>query len=263
VAAERITKTVGMVLVICFVCAVLVSTSVVLLKPKQEMNKRLEKIKHVIRVADLANGEKNIEDTFSRKISPVLIDLKTGLELFEKEYTNEINPENYNLKKIIKTPGQTVKIPWKEDLAGLKRIPRYILLYRIKKGNQISQLVFPIYGKGLWSTLYGFLSLDFIDLNTIKGITFYQHGETPGLGGEVDNPEWKKNWQGKKIFDNTGRVKLRVAKEQANPSSVHEIDGLSGATITNRGIENIVKFWFGENGYGFYLKKLREKRIDG
>lgn len=262
-AAERIKNTVGMVLVICFVCAVLVSTSVVMLKPKQEMNKRLEKIKHVIGVAELADSQMNIEEIFSKKIIPVLIDLDTGLELSENKYTDDINPGNFDLKKIIKNSDLTEKIPRKKDIAGLIRIPKYILIYRIKKGDQFSQLIFPIYGKGLWSTLYGFLSLDFIDLNTIRGITFYEHGETPGLGGEVDNPRWQKNWEGKKIYGKNGLVSLRVVKKKADRSSFFEIDGLSGATITSRGVENIIKFWFGENGYGKYLKKLREKRING
>jgi Na+-transporting NADH:ubiquinone oxidoreductase subunit C len=263
VAAENLKKTIGMVLFICLICAILVSTAVVVLKPKQEMNRRLEKMKHVIQVADLADTEGDTEDIFSQKVSQMLIDLKTGQEITEAEYAEPVNLKNYDFKKIIKNPELIEKIPRQQDIAGLITAPKYILLYQIKKGNQYSQLIFPIYGKGLWSTLYGFLSLDFADLNTIRGISFYEHGETPGLGGEVDNPAWKKIWVGKKIFGKDGQVKLKVVKDRADPSSPHEIDGLSGATITGRGVENIIKFWFGENGYAPYLKKLRQERISG
>jgi Na+-transporting NADH:ubiquinone oxidoreductase subunit C len=263
VAAESVKKTIMVVLVICFVCAVLVSTAVVILQPKQEMNRRLEKMKHVIQVADLAEIEDDIEGIFSQQVSPILIDLRTGRELSEREYTIELNLKNYDFKKIIKNPELITKIPRQEDIAGLVTAPRYILLYRIKMGNQYNQLIFPVYGKGLWSTLYGFLSLDFSDLNTIRGITFYEHGETPGMGGEVDNSVWKKTWKGKKIFGKNGRVKLRVVKGSADRSSDHEIEGLSGATITGRGVENIIKFWFGKNGYGRYLKNLQKERIGG
>ena len=111
-------------------------------------------------------------------------------------------------------------------------------------------IVLPIKGYGLWSTLYGFLALD-KDAVTVRGITYYQHGETPGLGGEVDNPTWKAKWPGRKAYDESWAPALRVIKGQAGPpsSSPHQVDGLSGATITSRGVNDMINFWLGESGF--------------
>ena len=107
----------------------------------------------------------------------------------------------------------------------------------------------------MWCTLYGYISLD-SDLNTVKGIEYYDHKETPGLGGEVDNPDWKSDWDGKKVYDSSGKVILYVTK---GPSSEeYEIDGISGATLTSNGVTNMIRYWLGENGYGPVLQKLRE-----
>ncbi len=121
-------------------------------------------------------------------------------------------------------------------------------------------LVLPVEGYGLWSTLYGFIALE-ADLTTIRGITFYQHGETPGLGGEVDNPNWKRKWVGRKAFGPEGEVKIHVVKGLAGPPSEdpYEVDGLSGATITSRGVSHLVQFWLGEQGFGPFLEKLEQK----
>jgi Na+-transporting NADH:ubiquinone oxidoreductase subunit C len=99
----------------------------------------------------------------------------------------------------------------------------------------------PIYGKGLWSTLYGYLALE-SDANTVRGITFYKHGETPGLGAEIENPNWQKEFVGKKILDDQGElVSIEVVKGRAPEESLHQVDGLSGATITSRGVQTLVK----------------------
>jgi Na+-transporting NADH:ubiquinone oxidoreductase subunit C len=121
-------------------------------------------------------------------------------------------------------------------------------------------VVIPVEGKGLWSTLYGFLALD-KDVNTIKGLTFYQHAETPGLGGEVDNPKWKALWPGRKAFGDDGQPKIAVIKGQAGPvaEDPYQVDGLSGATITARGVSHLVQFWLGTNGFGPYLKQFKER----
>jgi Na+-transporting NADH:ubiquinone oxidoreductase subunit C len=120
-------------------------------------------------------------------------------------------------------------------------------------------LVLPVEGKGLWSTLYGFLALD-ADLNTIRGLTFYQHGETPGLGGEVDNRTWKALWPGRKAYKDDVPV-IAVVRGRAGPPSEdpYKVDGLSGATITSRGVTHLVQFWLGENGFEPYIDRLRKE----
>ena len=127
----------------------------------------------------------------------------------------------------------------------------------LKDGDQLKTVILPVYGKGLWSTLYGFIALE-ADLNTVAGLTFYEHAETPGLGGEIDNPRWKAFWPGKQLRAN-GDLRIEVVKGQVNPDSpdaVHQVDGLSGATITSRGVSNLVRYWIND-GFGPYLDKLK------
>ena len=148
-----------------------------------------------------------------------------------------------------------------EDIARIKKKPKYMPVYEVRDQGEVSKYIFPIYGKGLWSTLYGFLALD-KDLETIRGITFYQHGETPGLGGEVDNPKWKALWKGKKAFDENNDVKISVIKgkvDTSNPNKEYLVDGLSGATLTTRGVDHLVKYWLGKHGYGAFIDNLRKE----
>jgi Na+-transporting NADH:ubiquinone oxidoreductase subunit C len=144
--------------------------------------------------------------------------------------------------------------------AQVKRLPNQALVHRLEdESGKLDMLILPVEGKGLWSTLYGFLALD-ADMNTIEGITFYQHGETMGLGGEVDNPNWKALWKERKALNDQGDVEIAVIKGRAGPAAEdpHEIDGLSGATMTSKGVSNLVQFWLGENGFGPYLARVRQ-----
>ena len=119
-----------------------------------------------------------------------------------------------------------------------------------------SDLVLPVHGYGLWSVMYGFLALE-SDGSTVGGITFYDQKETAGLGGEVENPAWKAGWRGKQVFDDAGDIALRVVKGKAMQGSAHDIDGLSGATLTSRGVQNLVAFWMGDHGFGPVLEVLK------
>jgi Na+-transporting NADH:ubiquinone oxidoreductase subunit C len=260
---DTLKNIIGIALVVCFVCAVLVSSATVILKPKQEQNKRLDKRKNVLQAADLMpeDGSGDIEAIFNEKVEPVLIDLNSGEELPKDKMTGKLDPVQYNLKKLSMDPETSDVLAPENDPAGIKRKGHYSLLYKVKDGDKVSMIVLPIYGQGLWSTLYGFIAID-RDLETVHGITFYEHGETPGLGGEVDNPKWKASWKGKKLYNDSGDFKLKVFKQGlANPKSPTDVDGLSGATITTRGVNNLVNFWFGSNGFGPYLEKLKKEGV--
>ena len=98
--------------------------------------------------------------------------------------------------------------------------------------------------------------LDIKDGQTVKGISFYAHAETPGLGGEVDNPKWKALWRGKKLYNEQGELKLTVVKGEAAAGHEHHVDGLSGATLTSVGVANLIKYWMGEQGFAQYLARF-------
>jgi Na+-transporting NADH:ubiquinone oxidoreductase subunit C len=257
---DTLKNIIGVALLVCLVCSVLVSVAYVALKPKQEANQKLEKLRNVLIAGDLMKEKIDIEGTFSEKIEPALIDLKTGEQLPKDKMTGLLAPETFDVKKVAKTPELSRPLTAAEDIAKIRRIPTQMMVYFVKDGDSYSRVIFPIYGSGLWSVLYGFISID-KDLKTIRGFTIYEHGETPGLGGEVDNVRWKESWKGKIVFDETGKYDFKVIKGQVPPGTNNEIDGLSGATLTTRGVDNMIHFWFGPNGYAPFLESL--KKVQG
>ena len=249
---DSTSKTLIVATLLCVVCSIMVSYAAVSLKPLQVKNKRLDIKKNLLVTAGLVEDgaeEKEIVEAF-KVVETKVVDLATG------EYV-DIDPETYDSRKASKNPKKNYKIPSDKDLGNIKSRAKYKKVYFIKDGEKVKNIVFPVNGKGLWSTLYGFLVLE-NDLNTVKGLGFYEHGETPGLGGEIDNPNWKRIWNGKKAFDDAMKPALKVIKGSADPNSEHKIDGLSGATITANGVTGLVRYWLSEDAYGTFIKKLRE-----
>ena len=246
-------------LLLCVVCSVLVSGAAVILKPTQMANALLDKRRNILMAAGLADAPGTVDERFER-IHTRIVDLSTG------EYSDDIDPDTYDFIAAATDPQASVAIPGDQDRAGIKRRALNIPVYLVLKKDQVDKVILPIYGKGLWSTLYGFVALDRDDLNTIRSLLYYQHGETPGLGGEVDNPTWKALWKGKQAFGADGSVKIQVMRGAADPAAPgfeHRVDGLSGATITSRGVHDMLRYWLGDGGYGKYLDRLRaQKRGD-
>ena len=241
---------------VCVFWSVLVSAAAVLLRPYQEANKVEERRRNILVAAGLYDENVPLEELF-QQVEPKIVDLETG------EYVDpsQLGLGEYDQRAAARDPELSVPIPPEADLAGLKRREKYAFVYLIKKNGKLDQIVLPIKGKGLWSTLYGFLSLD-ADLRTIHGITFYEHAETPGLGGEVDNPSWKAKWRGKRAFDDEGKVRIEVIRgtvDSGRPEAEYQVDGLAGATLTSRGVSHLVQFWLGENGFGPYLARLAKQ----
>lgn len=241
---------------LCIVCSVLVSTAAVVLRPAQERNKRNEQKRNILQAAGLFRPDQDLAQLF-KQVEVQVVDLETG-ELVDPSV---VDPATYNQRAAARDLSTSQALSPAVDSAGIGRREKYSLVYLIRKNGQLSQIVLPVYGKGLWSTLYGFLALD-ADLDRIEGLTFYEHAETPGLGGEVDNPQWKQQWVGKRAFDEEGNVQIEVVRGQVNedqPEAIHQVDGLAGATITSRGVSNLIQFWLGDEGFGRVLERLRER----
>lgn len=259
-ASESITKTIGVVVAICFVAAIFVSSAAVGLKPKQDENKRIDLLKNILIAGDLYESEAtNVTETFQSKIVGEIIDLETGLVVPESNYDEVLNLEEFDIKSVAGSAKHGKAINPDKDIASILRMPKQVAIYEVQENDETEKYILPIYGKGLWSTMYGFIALD-KDLHTIKGFTFYEHGETPGLGGEVDNPKWKSQWVGKQAFDENWNLKIEVIKglvDKTSDKAKYQIDGLSGSTLTTRGVDNLVKFWLGEEGYEPFITKLR------
>ncbi|PKL89708.1 MAG: Na(+)-translocating NADH-quinone reductase subunit C [Ignavibacteriae bacterium HGW-Ignavibacteriae-2] len=258
-------KTITVALGVCLVCSVLVSSAAVGLNSIQTANKKLDKIKNILAAGDLKSEGQNPETIYKEKVKPIVIEVKSGDVLPESKYDEFTKPESFDIKSIVQNPDYSTAIAADQDIAGIKKKPNYMVIYEILgKENEVEKFILPIYGKGLWSTLYGFLALD-KDLQTVKGITFYEHGETPGLGGEVDNPKWKASWNGKQAIDENGQVVIEILKgivDPTNPNANRQIDGLSGSTLTTRGVDHLVKYWLSEQGYGPFLAKMKKDGAD-
>lgn len=212
---------------VCVVISAMLALTATALAPIQAAAAEFDRQKNVMLAAGLVQPgdprpRAELERLYQERVVEHVIELKSG----------ELRPD---LKP--------------QDVAALKdraeRARYRVLLEARDAGGKVEGYVIPVAGKGLWSILYGYLALA-ADAKTVRGITFYKHGETPGLGGEVENPAWTGQWPGKSILDAQGRlVSITVKKGKVDPAvpaeKAHFVDGLSGATITSNGVSKFVK----------------------
>lgn len=249
-------KILGVAFLLCLVCSILVSAAAVGLSDRQERNKIEEKKKNILQAAGLYQEGLPVETQFS-KIQPRVVDLQTGA------FSSKFDAAKFDSRAAARDPQTRYSIAAALDLANIKVRSNYKDVYLVLDKGKLQQLILPVHGKGLWSTMYGFIALA-EDLTTVNGFAFYEHGETPGLGGEVDNPSWKGQWPGKKIYDETGRVRIEVIKgtvDKSSPDAIYQVDGLAGATLTSRGVSNLLRYWLGEDGYKPFLEKLKKEGL--
>lgn len=248
-------------LVLSVVCSVLVSAAAVSLKPIQDKNRELDRQKNVLAAAGLLGESTDIEDTF-KNISVLAVNVSDGS--FEKQ--PGFDAAFFKDFKNLSTSGTTsVRLAKDQDIAGIASIAKEQPVYIVMKDGKPDKIILHVYGSGLWSTMFGFLALEG-DGKTVAGLTFYDQKETPGLGGEVDNPNWKAQWPGKQVYGDDGSLKLGVGNgkiDPASPDSEHLVDSISGASLTSRGVNGLVRFWLGENGYGRFLSRINEEGFNG
>lgn len=249
-------KTIFMALAVCLSCSVVVASAAVGLRPIQVANQEADRIRNIVAVAGVQQPGQTVMEAF-QSVDAMMIRLADGSE------SDTHNPTSFSIEAASKDPDVSRALSRTEDLANIKRLPEVMPVYKVRgEDGQIQTLILPVHGAGLWSTLYGFLALEG-DLRTVQGLKFYQHAETPGLGGEVDNPNWRNLWQGKIAFNDAGEPVIELIKgtvDASTPNAEHRIDGLAGATLTARGVQNLINFWLGESGYGPFLARLRNER---
>ncbi len=268
---DSLEKTIAIAVALCLVCSVLVSFGAVALKPLQAYNKNLDMKKNILEVAGLMEEDTDIDGAFSERIEAKIVDLETG------DYVDNVNVDEYDQRKATKDPKQSVAIPKDKDIAHVRAKAKLAKVFLVKEGTAIKSIILPVSGYGLWSTLYGFLSLD-PDGQTVQSINFYDQAETPGLGGEVVNPKWRALWKGKKVYAETdqpsadkglieeadvGEPALALIKgsvDTGKPGAQYQVDGLAGATLTSNGVTNLIRYWMSKEGFAKYLSKVRVKR---
>jgi len=239
--------------VLCVVCSLIVSTAAVGLKSLQDANVALDRKANLLSVtgfADLGSAD-DINKLFGERFEIEIIDLATGESAVEEamEALNVAGKKMASLEETLlkynqvwasksKKPSVSDKIGKNDDLTQIKYREKFSHVYIMKsESGEVEKYVFPVRGYGLWSMMKGYLAVE-PDLQTIAGLTFYEHAETPGLGGEGEE------------------VLVRVVK--AAPSDHYCIDALTGATITSNGVSKMMKYWLGDQGFGPYIKLKRK-----
>ena len=226
---------------VSFVCSILVATTAVTLKPVQQRNEDEYRQRIILEVAGLMQPDVSIETLFAA-IETRMVEIESG------DYVSELAASDTELN---------VAIPAELDIANIRQRAVYSPVYLVKEEGELQQIILPVYGSGLWSTMYGYLSVA-TDGSTVNGLRFYSHAETPGLGDQIDKPEWRAQWVGKQLYDGNGVARIEVVRGVAQDrNSRYEIDGLSGATLTGRGVSELVRFWVGPQGFGPYLQKIQ------
>jgi len=242
---------------IALACALMVSTAVYLLRPIQLAYADLERNRIIVQAAGLAPRDGELSDraivTRFVELEARLVDLETGL------FTDEPDPQGYDQRAAAVDPETSVAIPESLDIARLGRRARYAPIYLLETDGRTERIVLSVHGQGMWSTLYGYLSLE-SDLNTIAGMVIYEHGETAGIGDRIQDPAWEIQWVGKRLYDDVGELRFRVARNATPP---YEVDIISGASVTAQGVGNLVRYWLGEHGYGPFLDELRASGTPG
>ena len=239
---------------LCLVCSVIVSSLAVGLRSIQEGKREAFRQQSILTAAGLWKDGGDASALYEEFITPVVVDLEVNAPTTRYEPGDK----SLSLVEAERQPDLHDVLEPAVDIAGLKKREKYATVYEVREGGALKTLILPVRGKGLWSTLFGFVALDMSDADagpagiTISGLTYYRHGETPGLGGEVDNPLWQEKWQGKRVYATDWDVMVEVSK---SASSEFQVDALSGATLTSNGVTNMLQFWLGTNGFGPFIRK--------
>ncbi|MDO3378699.1 Na(+)-translocating NADH-quinone reductase subunit C [Geoalkalibacter halelectricus] len=258
-AKDSVGRTFLVAFLVCFVCSLMVSGTAAGLRAKQERDALGIMYRNVLSAVDLPKPGEDVFEVWQARVEARLVDLQSG------EYTDAFDPETFDKARAARDANLRYNIPSDLDAAGLRTRSRLAPVFWVHENGEPRYLVLPVRGQGLWATMYGYLALE-ADLTTVAGLTIYDHGETPGLGGEIENPRWQANWSGKQAFDDDRTPRIEVARGRVDPDSPQarfQVDGISGATATARGVTNMVRYWLGEDGFGPYIERLRAEGLDG
>jgi len=253
---DSIGNTLFVAIGVSLICSVLVSAAAVVLRPVQEQNQTAFRQRIVLEVAGLYEPEADVATLFSG-IDAHLVELETG------DYADGIDPETFDAAAAANDPKLSIAVPADFDIANLRRRAIYAPVYVVMDGDAVQQFILPVYGAGLWSTMRGYLAIE-ADGNTIRGLRFFEHAETPGLGDQIDKSNWLEQWPGQLLFDDAGNTRIEVVRGKVQPGNdaIHQVDGLAGATLTGNGVTNLIQYWTGPHGFGPYLNRVTNKAND-
>ena len=251
---DSIGNTLIVAISVSLVCSVLVASAAVILKPQQLKNEEEFRQRIIVDVAGFDLASADLQTLFAQ-IEPRLVEFETG------DYYDGMDAEAFDAAEAANSAELGLAVPSELDIASVRRRAIYGAVYLVKDGDAVEQIILPVHGAGLWSTMQGYLAVD-ADGKTVRGLRFFAHAETPGLGDGIDKPAWRDQWVGKSLYDENGEPRIEVIKgnvDETSPTAKYEIDGLAGATLTGRGVQYLVQYWVGEHGYGPYLDRLQQE----
>lgn len=246
-------KVFGVTLLVALICAVVVSATSVILKPLQDAHLEAERAARMAAMLDRLPGMRDLmEEADVESLETRIVDLETGT------FTSQIDTDSFDVQTAANDPEQSMAIPADVDVARLRRRAIYAPVYLLERDGELLLLVLPISANGYQSTIRAMLALE-PDLNTIAALTITEHGETPGLGARVNEPDWLSLWAGKEVANETGQIMISVVRGQA--TGPYEVDGISGATVTSNSVANMLRYWLGDHGFGPFLDHLKAEGL--
>ncbi|MDH3639172.1 MAG: NADH:ubiquinone reductase (Na(+)-transporting) subunit C [Gammaproteobacteria bacterium] len=251
-ADESVWGAIRIVLGVAVVCALLVSLTAVTLRPHSLANlepERVARLHAILSTLSKVTGDINVKEIETRVV-----------ELASGTYSATVDPKTYDARTAVNDPTESVAIPPDVDVAGIKRRAKHATVYLVRDSHgAIRILILPVWGSGYQSALHGFLALAG-DATQVLALKFYAHGETPGMGARIQDAAWEALWPGKRLFDESGALRIGVDRGKLAPGSAdaqYRVDGISGATRTSLGVDGLLSFWLGEFGFGPFLERVR------
>lgn len=242
---ESRAKTVLVAFLVSAVCAALVSGATVVLRPIQAANRAAEEQARIEALVQGIPGMAALLQQSGGVLSTVIVDLDTG------RASAEVTPDT--LGQALEDPANWRVLDREQDLAGIGQRPNIAQVFLLRDAEQVSLILLPLSGQGYGGRIDAILALRG-DLNTVAGLTITRHSETPGLGGRIEEAAWQADFPGVTLRDDQGEMRFRVARGPA--AGAHEVDGITGATRTGRGVTQMVRFWLGPDGYGPFLNAV-------
>lgn len=235
-------------------CSLLVSSVVYWLRPLELAYSAIDRNRAIVRAAGIGGADAALDD---RAVVERFVELERRIvDLASGDYTDAVDAKTYDYRAAENDPLMRVDIPGALDVARLKTRPRYMPVYILPGDRGPSRIVLPVYGRGMWSTIYAYVALE-SDLTTIAGVAIFEHGETPGIGDRIENPSWLGQWVGKRIYAADGAFRFTISSDTSVAAADYRVDGITGATVSSSGVNDAVRFWFSADGYGPFLERLR------
>ena len=205
------------------IVAVLLSLAAIGLGPLQTKNVRIEKMQNILGSIGVVSKPSEAESLFTKYITEQVVLNNKGVPVI-----SDVTAFDIDLKKEMDKA--------KTGQADKQLFPLFVC----NKENKLYYII-PVRGKGLWGPIWGYIALE-EDHNTIYGVSFGHKGETPGLGAEIEKEAFQKQFIGKEILDESGNfVSVKVKKGGATPGNPHEVDAVSGATVTSGGVSEMLQ----------------------